>query len=80
MAAIGFPIEREIQNPKTARTNESSKNVNDITVLTGGINGAGSLRIIKRQKCTFQSNTLNVSTNLNTTLDILKQIDYPVGI
>ena len=80
MAAIGFPIEREIQNPKTASTNESSKNVNDITVLTGGINGAGSLRRIKGLKGTFQSNTLNVSTNLNTTLDILKQIDYPVGI
>ena len=45
MAAIGFPIDREIQNPSTARTNESKINVSDITSLAGGMRGNGSLMI-----------------------------------
>ena len=45
MAAIGFPIDREIQNPSTASTNESKINVSDITSLAGGMRGKGSLMI-----------------------------------
>lgn len=45
MAAIGFPIDREIQNPSTASTNESKINVSDITSLAGGMRGKGSLLI-----------------------------------
>ena len=45
MAAIGFPIDREIQNPSTARTNESKINVSDITSFAGGMRGKGSLMI-----------------------------------
>ena len=45
-------MERDIQNPNTANTNESSKNVNDITLWTGGIKGTGSLEIlIKHRTC-----------------------------